>query len=301
MTSPLQSCRLCPRACGVNRMERASGFCRAGEMIEAARAGLHRWEEPPISGTNGSGAIFFSHCSLQCVYCQNRKISGQSAVGYRISSKQLARVFLSLQRQGAHNINLVTGAHYVPQILAALQLARAEGLSLPIVYNSSGYESLETLALLDGHIQIYLPDYKYYSAYYAERYSHVADYREIAVDAITEMIRQTGAPQYNENGLLQRGTIIRHLMLPGLSGDTAQILRDIAARFGDRAQVSLMRQYTPFDMQDFPELNRTIADDEYAEACEQFQSLGLSGFFQEKNAVSEQFIPTFDGTGVKNF
>lgn len=298
MDSLLQSCRLCPRACGVNRIEKASGFCHAGEIIEAARAGLHRWEEPPISGTNGSGAVFFSHCSLQCVYCQNRQISGQFAVGYCISQKQLAHIFLSLQRQGAHNINLVTGAHYVPQILAALQLARAEGLSLPIVYNSSGYESLETLDLLNGHIQIYLPDYKYYSAYYAERYSHAADYREITVDAITEMIRQTGTPQYDKNGLLRRGTIIRHLMLPGLSGDTAQVLRDIAVRFGDRVQVSLMRQYTPFDIQDFPELNRTVTDAEYAEACQLFQSLGLSGFFQEKNAVGEQFIPIFDGTGV---
>lgn len=300
MTSLLQSCRLCPRACGVNRMEKALGFCHAGEMIEAARAGLHHWEEPPISGSNGSGTVFFSHCSLQCVYCQNRQISGQSAVGYPVSVEQLARIFLSLQRQGAHNINLVTGAHYVPQIITALQLARADGLSLPIVYNSSGYESLETLTLLEGHIQIYLPDYKYYSSYYAERYSCAADYRETAVDAITEMIRQTSIPQYDENGLLLRGTIIRHLMLPGLSSDTAQVLRDIAARFGDRAQVSLMRQYTPFDIQDFPELNRTITDEEYTEACEQFQSLGLSGFFQEKDTVSKQFIPAFDGTGVKN-
>ena len=295
----MKSCRLCPRACGADRTH-ARGVCGANDRIEAVRASLHMWEEPPISGTRGSGTVFFSHCSLGCVFCQNRQISRREAAGKEISIQTLAQAFLSLERQGAHNINLVTGAHYVPQIIEALAIAKRQGLSIPIVYNSSGYESLDTLRLLDGWIDIYLPDYKYYSSYYAARYSHAADYREIAVGAISEMVRQTGVPQYNSDGLLARGTVIRHLMLPCLAGDTAQVLRDIAARFKDTALVSLMRQYTPFDMQDWPELDRTITDAEYAEACALFKNLGLGGFFQQSEAVSESFIPVFDGTGLED-
>ena len=298
MTELLKHCRLCPRACGANRT-RTRGLCGANDRIEAARASLHMWEEPPISGTHGSGTVFFSHCSLGCVYCQNRQISRREASGQEITIAGLARTFLSLQQQGAHNINLVTGAHYAPHIVEALQLARKKGLSVPVVYNSSGYETIETLQLLDGWIDIYLPDYKYYSSYYADRYSHAADYRETAVTAITAMVRQTGAPQYNADGMLTRGTVIRHLMLPGLGGDTAQVLRDIAVRFGDTVLVSLMRQYTPFDMQDWPELDRTITDAEYAEACALFCELGLGGFFQQDESISESFIPAFDGTGLE--
>ena len=298
MTELLKHCRLCPRACGANRT-RTRGLCGANDRIEAARASLHMWEEPPISGTHGSGTVFFSHCSLGCVYCQNRQISRHEAAGREITIAGLARTFLSLQQQGAHNINLVTGAHYAPHIIEALQLARKKGLSVPVVYNSSGYETIETLQLLDGWIDIYLPDYKYYSSYYADRYSHAADYRETAVTAITEMVRQTGAPQYNADGMLTRGTVIRHLMLPGLGGDTAQVLRDIAVRFGDTVLVSLMRQYTPFDMQDWPELDRTITAAEYADACALFCELGLGGFFQQDESISESFIPAFDGTGLE--
>ena len=298
MTELLKRCRLCPRACGANRT-RTRGLCGANDRIEAARASLHKWEEPPISGVRGSGTVFFSHCSLGCVYCQNRQISRREAAGQEITIAGLARTFLSLEQQGAHNINLVTGAHYAPHIVEALRLARKEGLSVPVVYNSSGYETIETLQLLDGWIDIYLPDYKYYSSYYADRYSHAADYRETAVTAVTAMVRQTGAPQYNADGMLTRGTVIRHLMLPGLGGDTAQVLRDIAVRFGDRVLVSLMRQYTPFGMQDWPELDRTITDAEYAEACALFCELGLGGFFQQDESISESFIPAFDGTGLE--
>lgn len=298
MTELLKRCRLCPRACGADRT-RTRGLCGANDRIEAARASLHKWEEPPISGVRGSGTVFFSHCSLGCVYCQNRQISRREAAGQEITIAGLARTFLSLEQQGAHNINLVTGAHYAPHIVEALRLPRKEGLSVPVVYNSSGYETIETLQLLDGWIDIYLPDYKYYSSYYADRYSHAADYRETAVTAITEMVRQTGAPQYNADGMLTRGTVIRHLMLPGLGGDTAQVLRDIAIRFGDRVLVSLMRQYTPFGMQDWPELDRTITDAEYAEACALFCELGLGGFFQQDESISESFIPAFDGTGLE--
>ena len=298
VTELLKRCRLCPRACGADRT-RTRGLCGANDRIEAARASLHKWEEPPISGVRGSGTVFFSHCSLGCVYCQNRQISRREAAGQEITIAGLARTFLSLEQQGAHNINLVTGAHYAPHIVEALRLARKEGLSVPVVYNSSGYETIETLQLLDGWIDIYLPDYKYYSSYYADRYSHAADYRETAVTAITEMVRQTDAPQYNADGMLTRGTVIRHLMLPGLGGDTAQVLRDIAIRFGDRVLVSLMRQYTPFGMQDWPELDRTITDAEYAEACALFCELGLGGFFQQDESISESFIPAFDGTGLE--
>lgn len=296
--SILQNCTLCPRACGADRTK-TRGLCGANDRIEAARASLHRWEEPPISGNRGSGTVFFSHCSLGCVFCQNRQISRRDGYGQDLTASQLAQTFLSLERQGAHNINLVTGAHYVPQIIEALTLARQDGLHIPIVYNSSGYESVSTLRLLDGYIDIYLPDYKYYSSYYAARYSHAADYRETAVDAITEMVRQTGVPQFDADGLLTRGTVIRHLMLPSLAGDTAQVLRDIAARFGGRVLVSLMRQYTPFGMQDWPELDRTITEEEYADACALFEELGLGGFFQQGESVSESFIPAFDGTGLE--
>ena len=295
----LKNCRLCPRACGADRTT-GRGACGAGTMIEAARASLHMWEEPPISGTNGSGTVFFSHCSLGCVFCQNRRISRREAEGRPVAIEALAKTFLSLEKKGAHNINLVTGAHYVPQIIEALELARKQGLTVPTVYNSSGYEQVETLKLLDGRVDIYLPDYKYYSSYYAGLYSRAEDYREVAVAAIDEMVRQTGTPQFDENGLLKRGTVIRHLMLPGLAGDTAQVLRDIAARWNDRVLVSLMRQYTPFEMQDWPELDRTITAEEYAEACALFGELGLGGFFQQDASVSESFIPAFDGTGLED-
>ena len=298
MTGLLKHCTLCPRACGADRT-RTRGLCGAGAQVEASRASLHLWEEPPISGTHGSGTVFFTHCSLGCVFCQNRQISRRAASGTTVSIAELAKTFLSLQNKGAHNINLVTGAHYAPQVIEALAQARLLGLNIPIVYNSSGYESEDTLALLEGWIDIYLPDYKYYSSYYAARYSHAEDYRETAVDAIAEMVRQSGPPQYDANGLLLRGTIIRHLMLPGLAGDTAQVLRDIAVRFSDTVLVSLMRQYTPFDMECWPELNRTVTDQEYEDACTLFRSLGLSGFFQQEQAVGESFIPAFDGSGLE--
>lgn len=300
MTNPLKNCKLCPHACGVDRTAGERGACGAGATVYAARAALHQWEEPPIAGQNGSGAVFFSHCPLGCIFCQNRRISRRQAEGKPLTTDALAHTFLSLERQGAHNINLVTAVHYVPQVVEALVRARAQGLTVPVVYNSSGYETVDTLRRLAGHIDIYLPDYKYYSSYYAALYSNAPDYRETAVDAIDEMVRQTGAPQYDANGLLTRGTIVRHLMLPGLAGDTAQVLRDISVRWGDKTPVSLMRQYTPFDMDDYPALNRTITDAEYDEACTQFRALGLGGFFQEDGAIGESFIPAFDGSGLED-
>lgn len=286
-------CTLCPHACQVERSQK-TGICGASDTVEISRAALHAWEEPCLSGTNGAGTVFFTHCTLHCVYCQNREISQRTASGRSVSVTELAALFLSLQEQGAHNIDLVTPSHYAPQIVSALDLARTKGLSIPIVYNCGGYESRQTLQLLSGYIDVYLPDFKYYSSYYADRYSHAPDYFETASDAIAEMLCQVGTPQFDANGMLQRGVLVRHLMLPGLGGDTAQVLRHLAERFGDNILVSLMRQFTPFALTAFPELNRTITDTEYAQAVETFLSLGLSGFSQDKESIGASFIPQWE-------
>lgn len=296
---PYETCRLCPRACNVNRRTGQRGFCGASAELQVGRAMLHAWEEPPISGTRGSGTVFFSHCTLGCVFCQNHQISRRESEGIAISPERLAEIFLELQEKDAHNINLVTAAHYAPHITRAIQAARAAGLYIPILLNSGGYESLDTLTMLDGWIDIYLPDFKYYSSYYAQKYSRVEDYFEVADTAIETMVSQTGMPQYAADGMLKKGTVIRHLMLPGLLGDTKQVLRHIAERWGDRVLVSLMRQYTPFSVDSFPEINRKITEEEYAEAVEYFSFLGLTGFLQEGEAAQESFVPSFRGEGVK--
>ena len=299
METAYTHCTLCPRACGVDRTAGARGFCGADDTMYVARAALHPWEEPPISGTRGSGTVFFAHCTLGCVFCQNRSISRRGAdSGKAVTPERLAEICMELQAQGAHNINLVTASHYAPSVARALRLARAEGLCIPVVYNTGGFETVETLRLLDGLVDVYLPDFKYYSSYYAGLYSAAPDYPDFAREAIGEMVRQTGAPVFDADSLLVRGTVIRHLMLPGLAGDTAQVLRCIAEQWGDRVLVSLMRQYTPFEMDAHPELDRRITDAEYAEAVEQFSALGLSGFLQDGESISESFIPAFDGEGV---
>lgn len=298
----LEHCTLCPRLCGANRAAGQTGFCGADDTIRIGLASLHRWEEPCLSGTCGAGTVFFCHCPLGCVYCQNHDISGQNAAesGILTDSSGLADTFLSLQARGAHNIDLVTPTHYAAHLMEAIPLARARGLSIPIVYNCGGYERVETLRMLDGLIDIYLPDLKYYSSYYSERYSHAPDYFDTACAAIGEMVRQTGAPQFDADGMMTRGTIIRHLMLPGLGGDTAQVLRAIASNWGGgQVLVSLMRQFTPCtDLSGFPELVRRVTDAEYADACDQMALLGLEGWTQDAESVSESFIPRFDGSGV---
>ena len=298
----LEHCTLCPRLCGANRTAGQTGFCGADDTIRIGLASLHRWEEPCLSGTRGAGTVFFCHCPLGCVYCQNHDISGQNAAesGILTDSSGLADTFLSLQARGAHNIDLVTPTHYAAHLMEAMPLARARGLSIPIVYNCGGYERVETLRMLDGLIDIYLPDLKYYSSYYSERYSHAPDYFDTACAAIGEMVRQTGAPQFDADGMMTRGTIIRHLMLPGLGGDTAQVLRAIASNWGGgQVLVSLMRQFTPCtDLSGFPELVRRVTDAEYADACDQMALLGLEGWTQDAESVSESFIPRFDGSGV---
>lgn len=297
----LEHCTLCPRLCGANRAAGETGFCGADDTIRIGLASLHHWEEPCLSGTRGAGTVFFCHCPLGCVYCQNHDISGQTAAqnGILTDISGLADTFLSLQARGAHNIDLVTPTHYAAHLAQAIPLARKRGLTIPIVYNCGGYERMETLHMLDGLIDIYLPDFKYYSPYYAQRYSHAADYFETACCAIEEMVRQTGVPQFDTDGMMTRGTVIRHLMLPGLSNDTAHILRTIASHWGEQVLVSLMRQFTPCtDLSDFPELARRVTDEEYTDACEQMAFLGLNGWTQDAQSVSESFIPHFDGSGV---
>lgn len=292
-------CALCPRACGVDRTQGQRGFCGATDTMYVGRAALHAWEEPPLSGTHGSGTVFFTHCTLGCVFCQNRTISRREAGGRPVTQERLTEIFLELQAQGAHNINLVTASHYAPAVRDAMKVARANGLQIPVVYNCGGYETVETLRMLDGLVDIYLPDFKYYSSYYAGLYSGAPDYPDFAKDAIAEMVRQTGAPQFDAQGIMTRGTIVRHLMLPGLAGDTAQVLRYLAEHFGDRILVSLMRQYTPFGIAErYPELDRKITDEEYDQAVSLFSDLGLSGFLQDGESISESFIPSFDGQGV---
>ncbi len=292
-------CMLCPRECKVNRVNGQIGFCGASDKMEVGRASLHHWEEPSISGTNGSGTVFFAHCTLGCVYCQNRDISRQKSSAVFVDENRLAGIFLELQQKNAHNINLITATHYAPSICKAIDIAKVNGLYIPVLLNCGGYEKVETIKSFNKKIDIYLPDFKYYSTYYGEKYSKAPDYMETAEQAIYEMVKQTGKPVFDDNNILQKGTVIRHLMLPNMSQDTKQVLRKIAENWGDNVLVSLMRQYTPFDMQYFPELNRKITDDEYKEAIEYFQMLGLSGYIQESEAATESFIPAFNGEGVK--
>ncbi len=270
------------------------------------RVGLayrHLWEEPCLSGTNGAGTVFFCHCSLRCVFCQNSEISRQTRCdsGVPVTISQLADTFLSLEQQGAHNIDLVTPTHYTPSVAEAMALARTRGLRIPFVWNSSAYECVEVLQTLDGLVDIYLPDLKYDSPYASERYSAAPDYFDVASGAIDEMVRQTGAPRFDRDGLMTRGTIVRHLMLPDNTSDTHRLLRYISRHWGHTVMVSLMRQFTPVgELSRFPELLRKITDTEYTDACELMAALGLRGWTQDAESISESFIPVFDGNGVAN-
>ena len=288
-------CTLCPRNCGAERTaENGAGVCRMGTQPKIARAALHMWEEPCISGTRGSGAVFFSGCGLRCVFCQNEAIS-QQGEGKIVTPARLAEIFRELEAQGTHNINLVTAAHFVPAVLEALSLYRP---NIPIVYNSSGYESIETLRMLSGVVDIYLPDYKYIDPNMAAMLSGARDYPEVAFAAIAEMIRQTGAPVYDENGMMQRGTLIRHLVLPGLTGDSMKILTRIRDEFPG-IPVSLMGQYTPCGRAlSMPGMDRKIKTKEYARVLAHMDAIGLDGYRQELGSADGAFIPSFDETGV---
>ena len=293
-----EHCTLCPRACGVNRTRGERGFCGADDKLKIARAALHFWEEPCLSGKRGSGTVFFSHCNLRCCYCQNREISS-GGFGKEISTERLAEIFLSLQAQGAYNINLVTPTQYYPHIIQALRLAKKRGLSLPIVCNSGGYERVETLKELNGLIDIYLPDFKYYDERYALRYSAAPHYMEIAAAAVEEMLRQTGSPQFDSEGMMQKGVIVRHLALPGLSDDSKRVVKFLDRTFGNRIIMSLMSQYTPPKDIAFPELFSPLARDDYDDLVEYAQLIGVeNAYVQEEGCAEESFIPPFDLTGV---
>ncbi|MBQ9264507.1 MAG: radical SAM protein [Clostridia bacterium] len=286
-------CTLCPRNCGIDRAVR-TGFCGMGETPRVARAALHFWEEPCISGVRGSGTVFFSGCTLGCVYCQNFPISHEGQ-GKDISVGRLADIFRMLEDQGAHNINLVTGTPFIPAILDALSAYRP---GIPIVWNSGGYEKIETLRMLKGAIDIYLPDCKHVSPRIAKLCAGVADYFEVSSAAIEEMCRQTGLPQYDENGMMQKGTIVRHLILPGCTGDSCRMLDFIAERLPKGTPVSLMRQYTPVPWCQVKGLERRITDQEYARVLAHFDMLGLTGYTQEKESAESSYTPPFDLTGV---
>ena len=291
-------CNLCPRQCGANR-NIEKGRCGCGGKIKAARAALHLWEEPCISGSRGSGTVFFSGCTLKCCYCQNHQIS-HGIFGKEISEERLAEIFLELQEQGAHNINLVSATPYTPWICKALELARP-ALHIPVVFNCGGYERAETIRALEGYVDVYLPDIKYFSSELSQRYSDAADYFEVTSQAVQEMISQTGGPQYDSEGMLQKGVIIRHLVLPGARRDSMAILQWIAAHLPkDRFLLSLMSQYTPTaNTKAFPEIDRRITSLEYESVVAEAVCLGLTGgFMQQRSSASEVFIPPFDLEGI---
>ena len=296
----LENCRLCPRECGINRIAGAKGVCGMGPEISAARAALHFWEEPCISGTNGSGAVFFSGCSLHCSFCQNEPVSSGRA-GRIISAERLSEIFFELKSQGAHNINLVTPTHFIPQITAALHMAKENGLDLPVICNCSGYENVEALRIWDGLIDIYLPDLKFYSSAISKMLCAAPDYFEKASAALTEMFRQTGEPQFDKDGLMQKGMIVRHLMLPGHLFDTRRLLSYLCDTYGNKIYISLMNQYTPPASADTkPDApDHPLREDHYEAMVRYLQELGqVNAFIQESGTDSESFIPPFDLTGI---
>lgn len=296
----MKKCRLCPRNCGVNRLDGQKGFCGVDAEIVVARAALHMWEEPCISGKEGSGAVFFSGCSLGCGFCQNNKIS-RGQTGKRISVEYLAELFFQLREQGANNINLVTAGHFMPQVALALENARKHGLKIPVVYNSSGYEKADSLKMLEGLVDIYLPDFKYMDPELAGKYSHAPDYPQIAKDALEEMVQQVGNPEFDERGMMKKGVIVRHLLLPGHVKNSREVLKYLYETYGDRIYISIMNQYTPMPaMKDDPKLSRKVTDREYERLLDYALSLGLNnGFIQEGETAKESFIPEFNEEGVK--
>ncbi len=293
-----ESCRLCPRECGTDRTKQA-GACRAKDRLRVARAALHMWEEPCITGEGGSGTVFFCGCSLGCIYCQNKAISRGKA-GREISARKLADIFLMLQEKGAENINLVTAGHYVPPVCQALREAKGRGLEIPIVYNSSGYEKSETLGMLDGLVDIYLPDFKCMDEKIALRYCQASDYPQRAKEALAQMVRQTQETRLDERGMMRRGVLVRHLVLPGCIEDSKDVLRYLHDTYRDRIYISIMSQYTPVEIPEgYGELNRKVSEEEYEEVVDYAIGIGIeNGFIQEGDAAQESFIPPFDLEGV---
>ena len=290
----LAHCTLCPRQCGVNRRAGARGFCGAGQEVRVARTMLHRWEEPCLVGAHGAGAVFFAHCTLRCIYCQNHAISHEGS-GTEMRTEELAARFLTLQREGAATLDLVTPTHYTPQILAALTQARAEGLTLPVVWNTSGYETVENITRLAGAVDIYLPDLKYANEESGRLYSAAPDYAAAAWDALAAMVAQVGAVQFAADGQLMRGVLVRHLVLPGHRHESIALVRRLWTAFGDAVQLSLMRQYTPlYRAAEFPPLHRRLTTFEYESVVAAARELGMERVYvQGAEAVGAQYVPDF--------
>lgn len=294
-----EKCSLCPRMCGTDRAAGQKGFCGGGNLVRVARAALHYWEEPCISGESGSGTVFFSGCTMRCIFCQNKEIS-RSEVGKEITIERLAEIYLELAAKGANNINLVTPMHYAPQITAALDIARKNGLTLPIVWNTGGWERRESIAAVRDYADIWLSDFKYFDSSLGESISKAPNYFSVAAAALDQMVKQTCEPVFDENDMMRRGVIVRHLMLPGHLDDTKNVLRFLYENYGDSIWISIMNQYTPMCSDPrFPELSRTVSDEEYNEAIDFACELGIeNAFVQEGGTVGESFIPPFDLSGV---
>lgn len=290
----LKSCNICPHKCGVNRLNGIKGRCKCDNKIKIALASVHNYEEPCISGKNGSGTVFFSNCNLNCIYCQNYEIS-QLGKGKEITIEHLAQIFIKQQEKNVNNINLVTPTMYVPQIIEAIKIARKKGLNIPIIYNSNGYENVETIKKLNGYIDIYLPDLKYYSNEIAVKYSKAPNYFEIATKAILEMINQVGAPEFDENGLIKRGVIIRHLVLPGHIQNSKHILKWLKENVNSRAYVSVMAQYFPtYKAKEDKYLNRKLTNKEYSEIEQYLYLLDIeNGYMQDLGKHEEEYVPDF--------
>lgn len=294
----LNSCNLCPRNCNVNRNNNEIGYCGASNQMVIAKAYLHMWEEPCISGSVGSGTIFFSYCNLRCIFCQNYDISTLHK-GNIVSVNRLKEICLELQEKGALNINLVTPTHYVPLIVEALKLAKKEGLTIPIIYNTSSYENISTIKLLEGIVDVYLPDLKYYDDNYGIKYSNCNNYFKYASRAIEEMYKQVGKCVFDNNGIIKKGVIVRHLMLPDNIEDSKNIINYLYNKYKDNIYISIMNQYTPLRRLEYENLNRKVNDTEYDELINYAYDLGIrNAYIQEGETQKESFIPDFDNEGI---
>ena len=294
-----ENCLLCPRKCGINRSTGQTGVCGVSSEIKVTRAALHYWEEPCISGKRGSGAVFFSGCSLHCVFCQNREISDGKA-GKVISKERLSDIFMELADKGANNINLVTPGQYIPDIVWAVNDAKSRGMKLPIIYNTSGYENVTELKLLEGIVDVYLPDFKYMDSTLSARYSRAKDYPSVAKQALSEMVRQQPDVVIDDaTGLIQKGVIVRQLLLPGHVNDAKAVLKYLYDTYHDHVYISMMSQFTPIALKDYPEINRTVTRREYERLVDYALEIGITNaFIQEGDVAKDSFIPAFDCEGV---
>ena len=294
-----ENCLLCPRKCGINRRTGQTGVCGVSSEIKVARAALHYWEEPCISGKRGSGAVFFSGCSLHCVFCQNREIS-DGKEGKVISKERLSDIFMELEGKGANNINLVTPGQYIPDIVWAVNDAKSRGMKLPIIYNTSGYENVTELKLLEGIVDVYLPDFKYMDSTLSARYSRAKDYPSVAKQALSEMVRQQPDVVIDDaTGLIQKGVIVRQLLLPGHVNDAKAVLKYLYDTYHDHVYISMMSQFTPIALKDYPEINRTVTRREYERLVDYALKIGITNaFIQEGDVANDSFIPAFDCEGV---